>query len=534
MNTASALIRRILVIDDNPEIHGDFLKVLSPETAPSSELLNLTASIFGGERAAERKIQYEVSFAQRGQDGVQMAQNAQNENRHFALAFIDMRMPNGWNGLETIQEIWKIQPDLQIVLCTAFSDFTWEEIREKLAYSDRFFILKKPFDSIEVQQLTDALISRQSAEDSLIENEAILTIAQDVGQIGHYTLEFDSKITARSKKLESILGIRSDFAFDIGALFSLIDIPYRNQLLENIDKALISQKRFEMVCKFTRWSDQNPCWALASGHWEYGQNGSPTRLIGTVQDISLRHALQDELRLLNACISQVKDVVIVTDSGSNSIDGPKIVFVNDAFSSKTGYSREEVIGKSPKILQGPKTQKATLQAIKQSIRQNKPIRGELINYSRDGKEYWVDLTLTPVKDAEGNYSHWVGVQRDVSTESVLNAIEVVHQGSTWVSPDATEQILTQIAEATIPAELSPEQQKLASLSKKEKQIAMAIMNHAESSRKEFAGQLNISEHTLRNHLASIYEKLNIHSRLEMYVFCKKYMKGLTDPDSSSE
>ena len=513
--------KRIIVIDDNPSIHEDFKKVLMPEDAAPEELLALSTSIFGGSKSIQRKTHYSIEFADRGQDGARKVQEALNSNAPFELAFVDMRMPNGWNGLETIKQIWEYQADLQVVLCTAYSDFSWDEIQEELGHSDRFFVLKKPFDNIEVQQLAQALISRHAAENALHESEQALKAAQHVANIGHYTISPHNLISKRSETLEHIFGIRSDFNPQIDVWFDLIDPTHRKALFDAIEQSKQTDKPFEQVCRITRWSDQERRWILASGYWERGTDDSPIRFIGTMQDITEREELQEKLRMFEACISQVNDAIIVTDSGEGRGDGERVVFVNDAFIKKTGYSREDIIGKNPRMMQGIKTQKHELKRIRRSMHAHQPVRAEIINYDKQGKEIWIDLSLTPVMGNNDKYSHWVGIQRELSPESVLRAIETVHHGETWVNRKATTQILHQIEQASTPVDWSPEQKKLGSLSKKERQILDSLMMHTDLSRKEIADALHISEHTLRNHLASIYEKLEVRNRLELYVFCKQ-------------
>lgn len=116
------------------------------------------------------------------------------------------------------------------------------------------------------------------------------------------------------------------------------------------------------------------------------------------------------------------------------------------------------------------------------------------------------------------------------TDTLIKAIEKIYQGELWINRNATSRILLQIAEANAPKVLSNEQKKLATLSTKEEKVTRAIQMHSEKTLKEIASTLNISEHTLRNHLASIYSKLDLRNRLELYVFCCKYQKT-NDPNS---
>lgn len=110
------------------------------------------------------------------------------------------------------------------------------------------------------------------------------------------------------------------------------------------------------------------------------------------------------------------------------------------------------------------------------------------------------------------------------TENLLKAIEKIHLGELWLNRNATSRILMQIAELNAPKVISDEQRRLASLSAKEEKVTRAIQMYSEKTLKEIASTLNISEHTLRNHLASIYSKLNLRNRLELYVFCGKHQK----------
>jgi diguanylate cyclase (GGDEF)-like protein len=150
--------RRILVIDDNDAIHGDFRKTLEQQT-PTERLANAAALLFGGPKtpAAAGAPGFEVDTALQGQEGYEKVKASLAEGRPYAMAFVDMRMPPGWDGVETIQHLWQVDPELQVVICTAFTDYSWEQIVAALGTTDRLLILKKPFDPMEVCQLASAL-----------------------------------------------------------------------------------------------------------------------------------------------------------------------------------------------------------------------------------------------------------------------------------------------------------------------------------------------------------------------------------------
>jgi PAS domain S-box-containing protein len=157
---------RILVVDDNTAVLDDFRKVLSSSNAsPDAELLALENSLFardaGNARADEvDRPSFQLDLIQDGAIACQSVARATSENRPFALAFVDMRMPGGWDGLRTIEELWRVDPDIQIVICTAYADHSWDEIVNRLGCTDRLLILRKPFESIEVFQLACALFDK--------------------------------------------------------------------------------------------------------------------------------------------------------------------------------------------------------------------------------------------------------------------------------------------------------------------------------------------------------------------------------------
>lgn len=151
---------RLLVIDDNRSIHEDFKKIFAAQTGEASPLELAERALLGGNAQPAAGPDFAVDSAFQGEDGLHQVRVARNEGRSYALAFVDVRMPPGWDGIETIEKIWQVDPDIQIVLCTAFSDYSLDDILLRLGVSERLLILKKPFDTIEVVQLANALTAK--------------------------------------------------------------------------------------------------------------------------------------------------------------------------------------------------------------------------------------------------------------------------------------------------------------------------------------------------------------------------------------
>ena len=152
-------VYRILVVDDTPSIHEDFGKIFAPDPRATGASAAEQA-VFGDTPAAPTTPRFELESALQGEDALRRVVAARSEGRPFAVAFVDMRMPPGWDGIETIRHLWLVDSGLQIVICTAYSDQSWTGITRQLGVRDNLIVLKKPFDNIEVLQLAHALSAK--------------------------------------------------------------------------------------------------------------------------------------------------------------------------------------------------------------------------------------------------------------------------------------------------------------------------------------------------------------------------------------
>lgn len=151
--------RRVLVIDDNQAIHDDFKKILCGDGG-DAELNADEADLFGGNARSIEVADFQIDSAFQGEEGLAFVRKSLEEGRPYTLAFVDVHMPPGWDGIETVSRIWKECPELEVVICTAYADYSWDEMTNKLGLTDQFLILMKPFDNIEVRQLAYALTSK--------------------------------------------------------------------------------------------------------------------------------------------------------------------------------------------------------------------------------------------------------------------------------------------------------------------------------------------------------------------------------------
>ena len=139
----------------------------------------------------------------------------------------------------------------------------------------------------------------------------------------------------------------------------------------------------------------------------------PCRLV-LAEDVTELRRSNEQLRLLEASINRVQDIVMITEAEPLSEPGPRIVYVNEAFFKRTGYRVEEAIGRSPRFLQGPNTDRAERKRIREALEKREPVRAQLINYTKAGQEIWSEMEIAPVLNPEGQCTHFVSVERDVT------------------------------------------------------------------------------------------------------------------------
>lgn len=191
------------------------------------------------------------------------------------------------------------------------------------------------------------------------------------------------------------------------------------------DSLKMSIKLYSFIEQKTeKWQDEYR-FKCADGTYKYvfdrgflvkDENGNVIRMIGAIQDVTKQKEEEQRLKLLETVITQTKDAVIITESDKSNRAVPKIVFVNPAFSQMTGYKSNEVIGKTPTIFMGRKSVENQIGNLSKALKGKEEFKFETLNHKKDGEEYWVNFSMIPITNKEGEHSHWVSIQRDISDE----------------------------------------------------------------------------------------------------------------------
>jgi PAS domain S-box-containing protein len=259
-----------------------------------------------------------------------------------------------------------------------------------------------------IQEITD----RKRAELVVARSTELLNRTGALGKVGGWEVVVDtmtpywSEEIYRIHELDPAAGLGIEEALDFYA-------PEARRTIKSVAQAALQHG--------TPWDLELPLvtargrriWVRTQGR-ALRQDGKIVSLVGVLQDITEQHDAQAHLRLLEAAVSRLNDIVLITEAEPIDGPGPRIIFVNDAFERRTGYTREEVLGKTPRLFQGPKTQRSELDRIKTALEKWQPVRAELINYTKGGDEVWLEIDIVPIADTKGGFTHWVAVQRDVT------------------------------------------------------------------------------------------------------------------------
>jgi len=320
--------RRILVIDDNRAIHDDFRKILCPADIANG-LDDLEKDLFGAAPVAHKREIYELHSAYQGQEGLEMVKRSLETGDRYALAFVDMRMPPGWDGVQTIEKIWEVDPEIQIVICTAYSDYSWEEINGKFGAADRLLILKKPYDTAEVCQLACALTQkwRLAKHAHLKLNQLASMVKEQTRQLEDTNARLLDEVAQRRQSQERYRLVEAAvndglWDWDIPAGKVYYSPRWKSMLgftdseigdspedwfgrVHADDRTLVAERqnehfqgRSEQLCGECRMlhKDGQYRWVLYRGTVVAGENGVKIRAVGSFTDITDRKLAEEQLR----------------------------------------------------------------------------------------------------------------------------------------------------------------------------------------------------------------------------------------------
>lgn len=226
-------------------------------------------------------------------------------------------------------------------------------------------------------------------------------------------------------------GFETIFGYDINDISKSIQFKLNNihpddkSCIEGHLQRMFNEAHTNLECqyRFLR-ADKTYAHVIDKAFILRDERGKITRIVGGVRDITKKKEEELRLKLLESVITNTNDTVVITEIHPDDEMNPSIVYVNEAFTTLTGYTVGEALGKNPRFLQGPKTDKNELAKIRTAIKKRQSCDATLINYKKNGETFWVNISITPITDRTGNFTHWIAIQRDV-TEKKIHESEIM-------------------------------------------------------------------------------------------------------------
>jgi PAS domain S-box-containing protein len=430
--------RRVLVIDDNREIHDDFRKILCPAPASAAALDATETVLFGSRAGAAGQTPFEVDSAYQGHEGVLLVEKALETGRPYALAFVDVRMPPGFDGVETTRKIWEIDPDVQIVICTAYSDHSWGETFEKLGQPDGLLILKKPFDAVEAFQLGHALMEKwwlhqqtrretEELERRVAERTKELTKSDALNRAVLNSVMSNIAVVDKHGTIISVNERWERFAQENGCDAQSLKVGVGANYLEVCEKAardlgadaqeISNGIRGLLTHSQKMFRHEYPCHSPTEERWFAMQVSHLNQAEGgaVIAHFNITERKKSEAALLNlrTAVEQSANMIVITDIRGD------IEYVNPAFEKTTGYTAAEAVGNNCRILKSGERDAEFYRHLWATITTGKIWQGEFHNRRKDGSLYWEEATITPVQNDKGEVLRFLAIKEDITKRKAM-------------------------------------------------------------------------------------------------------------------
>lgn len=257
--------------------------------------------------------------------------------------------------------------------------------------------------------ISEDITERINTQDALRESEAFLKESQKIAGLGSYILDLHTGIWSSSEILDQLFGINQDYEHSVAGWITIVHPEDRNWIDHYFKKEVIEKhKPFDQEYRIIRQGDQSVRWVHGLGKLEFDANGLPVKMVGTIQDITNTKQVTSSLLKLSLAVEQSPNSIVITDLEGN------IEYVNSIFTTITGYTKEEVLGKNPSILKSDQTPQSTYDDMWQHLIRGETWHGELINRKKDQSIYIESATISPVKQSDGKITNYVAIKEDIS------------------------------------------------------------------------------------------------------------------------
>jgi PAS domain S-box-containing protein len=251
----------------------------------------------------------------------------------------------------------------------------------------------------------------------VIRTKRLLEQTNRVAVIGGWEVDLLNKQVYWTEMTMQIHELPADHVLSVdGGIEFYKDGFSREKITEAFNRAVTSGESYDLELQIVT-AKGNAKWIRTIGIPEM-KDGKCIRIYGTFQDIDQQKKDEAHLRLLESVVLNVNDAIIITKAGAVDKRGPEIVYVNDAFCKMTGYAREEIIGNSPELFHGPEPDEEVISRIRKALQNWESFETEVINYRKNGEKYWVNISIVPLANKEGAFTHWIAIERDVTQQKI--------------------------------------------------------------------------------------------------------------------
>lgn len=323
-------------------------------------------------------------------------------NNSFKLILLDLFLADS-EGISTFEKIYPLSANAPVIVLTGLID---EKITsEALKKGAQDYLVKGDYDKKLLEKTIRYAIERKQNQELLKQSEEEYKLLFESNPVPMWA--YDVR-TLRIVTVNASAILYYGYSREEFSKLTIEDILPQDGIMELLQN--------HGLHKTGPWRHKRKDGSIiyveiVSHHIVLG--GIESRLVAAY-DVTERTKVEGHLRLLESVITNANDAVLVTEAQQIDLPGPKIVYVNEAFTTMSGYAVEEVLGKTPRILQGPKTDRKELSRIREALINHENIEVEIINYKKSGEEFWANFTIVPVADKEGILTHYVAIQRDVT------------------------------------------------------------------------------------------------------------------------
>jgi PAS domain S-box-containing protein len=275
--------------------------------------------------------------------------------------------------------------------------------------------------TLELQQTNGALETEvdkyQRSEKLLRESEERFSSAFEFAPIGMTLVSLDGRLLKVNRTLCGLLDY-SEAELLNRTFFDVAQPAELEESRKNMRQLIAGESSLSQLEKHYHRKGGELITALLNVSLIRDARGEPDYFIAQIQDITERKRNEESLRLLGSAVEQSTESIVITDAQID-LPGPRIIFINPAYTKMTGYTAAEAIGKTPRILQGARTDKSVLSRLRKNLEDGEAFHGEAVNYRKDGTEYDQEWQIAPIRNAAGIITNFVGVQRDITARKKL-------------------------------------------------------------------------------------------------------------------